>query len=53
MAISIEPVAERNVDAMIQMVLDLARYEQLKVPDEDAQKRLRSDVLGPNPRYEG
>ncbi len=51
MAISIEPVAEHNVDDFIQMLLDLALYEQLRAPDEDAQRRLRSDVLGPNPRY--
>ena len=52
MDISIEPAAEHNVDDLIRMLLDLARYERLKGPDADAQRRLRTDVLGTDPRYE-
>ena len=32
MDISIEPVTEHNVDDLIRMLLDLARYERLRGP---------------------
>ena len=52
MDISIEPAAAHNVDQLIRMLLDLARYERLKGPDADAQRRLRADVLAADPRIE-
>ena len=52
MNITIEPAAEHNVDDLIRMLLDLARYERLKGPDAGAQRRLRADVLGADPRYQ-
>lgn len=37
---------------LLRLVEELARYEKLKAPDAEAQRRLLADLFGPSPRLE-
>jgi GNAT superfamily N-acetyltransferase len=48
----IEKVSIKNFNELIALVVELAKYEELAPPDEDAQRRLREDCLSKTPKYE-
>lgn len=48
----IEKVHDGNVPDLIHLLTELASYEKIPPPDEDAQLRLCHDLLSPNPKIE-
>lgn len=47
-----EPVTENNFEIFFQLVQELAKFEKLKGPDDQAKLRLKRDGLSANPKYE-
>ncbi|NYT05367.1 MAG: hypothetical protein GKC04_03205, partial [Methanomicrobiales archaeon] len=50
--VAIEKVIPENFDEFLQLIENLAEYEGLAPPDEDARKRLRADALSDRPPFE-
>ncbi len=50
--ITIRPARPDDADRIISLILQLAEFERLPPPDEDARARLITDAFGSNPRFE-
>lgn len=50
--VAIVPVTSEHFDALVELVVMLAAYENLTPPDEAATKRLFADICGATPRIE-
>jgi GNAT superfamily N-acetyltransferase len=51
-SVVIEKVYAENFDDFLGLITKLAEYEKLAPPDQEAQRRLRRDCLGDNPKYQ-
>jgi GNAT superfamily N-acetyltransferase len=49
--IVVRRVDSENVEDLLHLIAELARFERLPGPDEDAKKRLRRDALSDPPRF--
>jgi len=51
-AVHIRKARREDAQAVLGLIVELARFEKLAPPDEAAQKRLIEDAFGPRPRFE-
>lgn len=51
MKIRIRKAKKRDFEAVLELILELARFEKLAPPDEKAKKRLYKDAFGKKPRF--
>jgi GNAT superfamily N-acetyltransferase len=51
-SLKFEPITEDNFEVFFHLVQELAKFEKLKGPDDQAKLRLKTDGLSVNPKYE-
>ena len=51
--LKIEKISEKNFDDFFNLIIKLATYEKIEIPDAQAKVRLKRDGLSANPKYEG
>ncbi len=49
---TLEPLSEKNFKSFFHLIQELARYEKVEEPNEQAKQRLKIDGLGPDPKYD-